>query len=119
MFNTIHACALKHFSNDQTTKFICCLEANDQAGLKCSQEAGIDFKVVRNCSEGKEGLKLLYELGLKTNKLVPKHEFVPWVLLNGKYDKKEMTEILNNQDLMLVLCRHIQDPKPEVCNAVF
>jgi len=118
-FNQVHACAIKHLSYAQSTAFICCLEANNQAGDKCAKEVGFDPHLFQGCFIGKqkEGLELLYQYGLKTAKLVPPHEFVPWVLIDGKYDKREMNEALD--DLMMVLCRHIKDPKPEVCNEIF
>jgi len=78
---------------------------------------GLNFTTLETCFLGEEGTKLEYELGQKTNSLDPQHEFVPWILFNGKYDRKEMSRAQDN--LLPVLCEHLDDPKPDACNSIF
>lgn len=118
--NFIHDCALKHLSYKESIKFICCMESRHSApssGEFCAEELEIDYAPIKTCAEGPEGIKLHYAYGQRTDKLKPSHEWVPWILFNGQYNKEDMDHAQN--DLLGVLCKYIEDPKPTVCNEVY
>lgn len=82
----------------------------------CAEDLEIDYSPIDRCANGKEGVKLHYLLGKQTDKLTPSHEFVPWVLFNGQYNKEDMDQSEN--DLLGVVCKYLKDPKPDQCNQV-
>lgn len=43
----------------------------------------LDSQFVLNCTAGAHGKQLEYEYGAQTDALVPPHQYVPWVLVNG------------------------------------
>jgi len=119
--NRIQSCALKHLSYEISTKFICCMESSkekfDPVGSDCASKLGIDVRVLKNCADGQEGNRLHYLNGVKTAMLKPKHTFVPWPLFNGKYNKEDQDKAFD--DLISVICKYLDDPKPRQCNEVF
>ena len=58
----------------------------DQKMKKCLTEANLDVDRLWGCADGSEGRKLLAEVGKMTKKLHPRLTFVPWVVINGKYE---------------------------------
>ncbi|ODM99827.1 Gamma-interferon-inducible lysosomal thiol reductase [Orchesella cincta] len=118
--NFIHDCALKHLSYKESIKFICCMESRHSAhgtAEICAEELEVDYAPIKTCAAGPEGIKLHYAYGQRTDKLVPSHEWVPWILFNGQYNKEDMDHA--QDDLLSVLCKYIEDPKPTVCNEVY
>jgi hypothetical protein len=87
----------------------------ETSGPTCAKKYGIHYKALKRCADGAEGNYLHYLNGVETSKLVPKHEWVPWILFNGTYNKDDMDEAQN--DLFSVLCKHL-DPTPRQCNEV-
>jgi hypothetical protein len=85
------------------------------AGPICAKQVGVGFHALKTCADGPEGNHLHYLNGVKTSKLEPRHEWVPWILFNGKYNKEDMAAA--EEDLISVLCKYL-DPKPRDCNEV-
>ena len=55
----------------------------------------------------------MHAIASKTASLDPKHQYVPWVVLNGKH-----TEEINNRaarDLLGLICESYEGEKPEPC----
>jgi interferon gamma-inducible protein 30 len=110
--NRIQSCALKHLTYDQSTRLICCVESSSKTAKQCAQQLGIKYAPLQKCADSAEGMKLLYLNGVKTDQLVPPHEYVPWVLINGKFTPGAL------EHLLVDVCEKIPDPKPSQCNEV-
>jgi len=50
---------------------------------ECAAEAGMSASKLTECAEGPKGEALERQAGEETNRLVPKHTFVPWMEVNG------------------------------------
>jgi len=117
----MHACALKYFTRSLPLEFISCTEQGKRGqdpttrGPSCAESFGLDFNPVKTCMEGNEGFELLVANGERTNKLVPSHEYVPWMLFNGIYTKDDNDHA--EQDLLSVVCKHLSPP-PTECNQI-
>lgn len=101
-------------------KFICCVEGRHNepgSGPACADELEVDYDAIDSCSTSPEGVKLHYLLGKQTDNLKPSHQYVPWILFNGQYNKEDMDHA--QDDLLTVICKYIQDPKPDSCNEVY
>lgn len=76
-------------SRDQNVWFpyIKCLAENlggiDSRANSCAKEAGLSATKIEGCAHGERGRELEKEAGLETTSLVPKHTFVPWMVVNG------------------------------------
>ena len=67
-----------------------------------------DVSVITTCAKGEEGPKLHLAAGDRT----PEHDYVPWVVVNGKHI--ESAEVRN---LKQVICDAYTGPKPAACSA--
>ncbi|XP_074603379.1 gamma-interferon-inducible lysosomal thiol reductase-like [Brevipalpus obovatus] len=115
--NMIHACVLKSFSYDKALDAIICLEQEDdpRKGLKfCSKKLKFDYQSIFNCANSDEGSEYLKEYADRTIALQPKHEYVPWAVINGVHDGSFDDEMVD--DLRSALCNRCQDPKPQGCS---
>jgi len=59
-------------------------------------------KNISRCIESKEGDLLLQQHGVKTHSLVPKLNYVPWIVYNERWDSMKMRMSFAN--LQSVLC---------------
>lgn len=53
--------------------------------FQCLQASAVPASTIQDiqtCWEGEEGIQLHHENGVKTEQLVPKHTYVPWVTFN-------------------------------------
>uniref|UniRef100_A0A8C5LUW3 Gamma-interferon-inducible lysosomal thiol reductase n=1 Tax=Leptobrachium leishanense TaxID=445787 RepID=A0A8C5LUW3_9ANUR len=76
-------------------------------------EPSLSSKKVMECVNGDLGKKLMHQNALKTDSLKPQHEFVPWIVFNGKH-----TEELQNRAqtaLFNLVCDTYTGPKPDAC----
>jgi len=117
--NMIHACAIKHVSNqgDLVSLIGCMIKDNMNpkvAGESCSNELNIDWQNILKCTESTEGGELLAMHGDDTNSLKPKVSFIPTVLLNGSQDRqKELLKKLQRE-----ICMAFKgSEKPKACDA--
>ncbi|KAL5077116.1 hypothetical protein RYX36_016100 [Vicia faba] len=90
LLNTVEACAIdiwpkldKHFS------FIYCIEDLALQGKRkewesCYEKLGLDSTLVNDCYRSERGKELDLKLANETNALQPPHEYVPWVVVDGK-----------------------------------
>lgn len=115
LLNTVEACAIdawpivtEHF------KFINCVEELVVEGTytqwkTCFDKLGLDSEFVLNCSSGAYGKQLEYEYGDETDALVPPHQYVPWVVVNGRplYDDYDTFGI--------EVCKAYQGELPKAC----
>lgn len=97
--NTVEACALNHLSENEGKNFLICIEGNilrlsknfEKAVDQCVSDENTR-KIILQCANGDEGNKLLHEVALKT----PKHNYVPWIHVNGEHDVNKENKILKN-----------------------
>lgn len=45
----------------------------------------MDWNVISSCAYGSEGNTYMHEVAVKTDSLVPKHTYVPWIVVNGQH----------------------------------
>jgi interferon gamma-inducible protein 30 len=84
----IETCAIKKYDlYTQALPFIICLEGDTtdwaRSGQKCASQLGLDWNLINTCSKAQEGVNYLVEMAVATEKLVPAHTYVPWVVVNG------------------------------------
>ena len=51
--------------------------------FKCAEKTGVNFAQLVECADGESGSDLMFWNGINTTQLVPQHEFVPWITING------------------------------------
>uniref|UniRef100_A0A2C9V9T0 Gamma-interferon-inducible lysosomal thiol reductase n=1 Tax=Manihot esculenta TaxID=3983 RepID=A0A2C9V9T0_MANES len=117
--NTIHACALKAYTDQlEYLSFIWCTEngaldqkpaANTEAVWKyCCGLLGLDPKPIEACYDSGEGRKLELGYSDETNGLVPAKEYVPWVVVNQEH--------IEEANLVASICKAYKGiAKPVVC----
>lgn len=114
----MHACAIKYIPETVITEFIICTMSTKDppnAGRKCAQSLHVDFAPVQSCSNSEEGDQLLFNYGLRTKNLQPPHQYVPWILFDGKFSEDDNQKA--DTDLVRAICSKLQHA-PEVCNSV-
>jgi len=101
--NIVHSCAIKYVP--QPLPYIKCMMENNyepmKIGKQCANLLDIDWAVIEDCANGKEGRALHAEAGYQTlsdNKRGL--YFVPTIALNGAYDNQNL--ILKN--LLAAVC---------------
>lgn len=114
--NTMFACAM-HFHPKPTDywKFVeCCESASSPAtaGQKCASTAGLDYDEINSCATGALGNKLQHAIGTATDNLVPRHQWTPWVVMNGK----PLSQSQLDQKLVKLVCdAYTGSQKPQAC----
>lgn len=78
-------------------------------GESCAKEARLNWTLVSECVGDWKGNLVQHAVA----KATPKHEYVPWVILNGKHTE-EMQEAAE-KDLFKLVCRFMRHPKPFAC----
>lgn len=90
LLNTVEACAIDAWPDVKVhLGFIYCvsdlvLKNKHREWESCFQKQGLDPKPVTECYKGERGHNLSLEYGRQTAELVPPHQFVPWVVVDGK-----------------------------------
>ena len=59
------------------------------------------------------GNQLEHDLALKTSELNPKHDFVPWVTVNGQHTWEIQDQA--SSDLIGLICDTYTGAKPDAC----
>ncbi|KAJ3703135.1 hypothetical protein LUZ61_006840 [Rhynchospora tenuis] len=115
LLNAIEACAIKVWPDvQQHFPFIQCVEksveAREENGWKsCFQATGLSSDPIVNCYNSGYGQQLEFQYAQETNSLQPPHQFVPWVLVNGK-------PILEDyENLEHYVCKAYKGALPKVC----
>ncbi|XP_078365073.1 gamma-interferon-inducible lysosomal thiol reductase-like [Oculina patagonica] len=79
----------------------------------CAGLQGIDFAAIDKCQKGPQGHALQHQMALKTNALVPRHSYVPWITLNGQHTEDIQKKATLN--LLGLVCDTYQGTKPAGC----
>ncbi|PAN27773.1 hypothetical protein GQ55_5G107400 [Panicum hallii var. hallii] len=88
--NAIEACVIRLWPNaEQHFPFVQCVEhlaltRKWDAWQSCFQETGLASQPVIDCYNSGYGRQLELQNAAETNSLQPPHQFVPWVVVNGK-----------------------------------
>eukprot|EP01098_Paradermamoeba_levis_P011712 TRINITY_DN503_c0_g1_i3.p2 TRINITY_DN503_c0_g1~~TRINITY_DN503_c0_g1_i3.p2 ORF type:complete len:104 (-),score=36.75 TRINITY_DN503_c0_g1_i3:133-444(-) len=75
----------------------------------------LNWTAINDCAKGTEGNQLERANGDKTDQLNPKHQYVPWIVLNGVH-----TEDINKEaqdDLLSLVCKTYTGTKPAGCSS--
>ena len=108
--NLIETCVTKNFPKNQSHPFLICLEkyirafaANfPKATNYCLTNTTINSTLVWNCVNSDMGNRLQNEVANFTESVNPRHNYVPWVIVDGVHDLYVEDAILN--DMLGYLC---------------
>jgi len=129
--NMWEACAIEYNNvtlNDahKTPKwfsFFNCMEASNQAGVQsvaqsCASKGGLDWSVINTCAGSNpavgtaaDGNPIMHQIALKTNSLIPPHQWTPWVVINGT----PLTESQLDLSLIKLVCQAYTGTPPAGC----
>ncbi|XP_057954276.1 gamma-interferon-responsive lysosomal thiol protein [Malania oleifera] len=90
LLNTVEACAINIWPDlNEHFTFIYCIESlvleyNYPQWIKCFEKLGMDPKPIADCYNSGYGKELELRYAAETNTLQPPHEYVPWVVVNGR-----------------------------------
>ena len=118
--NLIEACAIRKFDYyTQGIPFSICLEENTTdfvaQGQRCAAKYSMDWNTINTCANGAEGNKLMYDISVATDKLVPAHTYVPWIVVNDKHTTSSENAIISN--MVRYVCSIYTGPeKIAACN---
>ncbi|XP_061330735.1 gamma-interferon-inducible lysosomal thiol reductase [Pezoporus flaviventris] len=119
--NMIETC-LMHEAKNFSTYFpvIFCLESGSsvtQTLEACLQVYApqLDGTRIAACVRGDTGAALMHRNAQRTEALDPPHQYVPWVVVNGKHTDELQEEA--EASLLGLICRLYQGEKPEACGS--
>ncbi|NWV01967.1 GILT reductase, partial [Upupa epops] len=117
--NMIQTC-LMHTAQNFSTYFpvIFCLESGSSATKNleaCLQVYApqLDGHRIASCVRGDMGATLMHRNAQLTQALDPPHQFVPWVVINGKHTDELQAQA--EASLLRLICQLYQGEKPEAC----
>ncbi|AEE83200.1 unnamed protein product [Arabidopsis thaliana] len=110
--NALEACGIRTLPDPKLQyKFIRCVEKDTNEWESCVKKSGRE-KAINDCYNGDLSQKLILGYAKLTSSLKPKHEYVPWVTLNGKplYD--------NYHNLVAQVCKAYKGKDlPKLCSS--
>ncbi|KAK3801611.1 hypothetical protein RRG08_011488 [Elysia crispata] len=114
--NLLETCVIHYYPNTtQHLDIIRCIEEDFVITMgyswkdtlsKCSQSHGVDISKITACTEGKEGNSLEHIVATFTGA----HDYVPWVLIDGKHDADA------EKNLLTQVCKAYKGTPPRVCH---
>jgi interferon gamma-inducible protein 30 len=114
--NTIEACVLYYYpKRDDFFPYLVCLDKHldnmdPKIAKKCAEENNIVWDKIDSCYQGKLGHELEEMYAAETAELKPRHEYVPWVTINGKHEPEA-----EGSRLIEVICNAYTGTKPRPC----
>ncbi|KAI1286710.1 Gamma-interferon-inducible lysosomal thiol reductase [Halotydeus destructor] len=116
--NQIHSCLFERYTDTEfRLNFLNCTESSKptrDSVKQCAQASSIDFESLDNCASQLSGQQLEYKMALKTEQLVPPHQFVPWILINDVHSDADQD--LAETDLLKLVCTRYTGQPPEACS---
>ncbi|XP_050226685.1 gamma-interferon-responsive lysosomal thiol protein-like [Mercurialis annua] len=131
--NTIHACAIniwpdvmKHFGLIKCIEELQHSEINHGVAPKlswklCADKLNLSGWSIKQCYESGRGRQLLLQFGNKTDHLKPRHEYVPWVVVNGTpllYDYKNFVHYVCKAYKGRLLPRACRSPRGIISTSI-
>merc|ERR1712001_584435 len=119
--NMQQSCMFNYVTDQDTyVDIIYCIEnsgdiTDDDNVKKCLTDSFVPVETIKNivtCWDGDEGIQLHHENGVKTEELVPPHEYVPWVTFNDEHSEDD-TSMYCQDDLCRCLCEDYLMDVPE------
>ncbi|KAF5821680.1 putative gamma interferon inducible lysosomal thiol reductase GILT [Helianthus annuus] len=117
--NTVGACAINTWPNvNDHFKFIHCVESLSDDGKyrewkTCFKKLKLDPKQVTECFTGELGHKLELQYADEIGALKPPHEYVPWVVVDGKPLKEDFANFVS------YVCKAYKGSKvPQACRGL-
>ncbi|CAG5132989.1 unnamed protein product [Candidula unifasciata] len=99
--------------------FINCVEGSKvtpkEAAEKCAPQFSIPLDQVLNCTTSDYGNQLQHQMAVLTDSLVPQHNYVPWITLNGLHTDDIEEKATTN--LLKLVCDTYPGEKPPACNS--
>jgi len=113
--NLIHSCVLYFYPKiEQHLPFILCMEESSgdikTVATRCASKTQIDYNQINACTTSKLGNQIQHAYAVQTDSLQPKHQYVPWVTLNGEHTEEMEDEALN--DLVKLVCKTYKGSNP-------
>lgn len=81
-----------------------------QALSNCVSDSSL-LTQIQQCAQGNLGISLMHKNAVETGALQPAHQYVPWVVVNGK-PNTDITE-----DMLSWVCSHYTGTKPAGCSS--
>ena len=109
--NFVQLCAMEHNKENYWDFLIAIDEAadySDESVKKVAGETGLDGAAILECAKGTEGPLLHLKAADKT----PNHEYVPWLVINGKHIEHEKIQTTFVKEI----CDAYKGDKPAICN---
>jgi len=115
--NTFLSCSIKMNTFDQALKYTNCIMSEKMPAEhleSCANKLSLNYAELMACKEDQsKGPQYLKENGNKTFALKPKMVFVPTVVVNDKFERKLIPEILG--DFKKFVCARMEGSKPKSC----
>jgi len=117
--NILEVCVMKNLAWDSSLYLpvISCMEGADdpiESARGCvSALSKISYSAVKTCAQGSEGNQLEHDMGARTESLDPPHNYVPWIVVDGKHTDELQEAAQTN--LVGLVCSLYQGQKPTVC----
>ncbi|XP_066946307.1 gamma-interferon-inducible lysosomal thiol reductase-like isoform X2 [Macrobrachium rosenbergii] len=89
------------------------VDLNAYGKATCADRLGIDYTALEACVQSHEGGRLLHEVGIKQSTLLPRLNYVPWILIDDVYTPRLSLE--SERNLKGVVCNTYQGPSPAEC----
>jgi interferon gamma-inducible protein 30 len=116
--NLIETCAINVMEKSDANSFIVCLEENysgnfDSTAAQCLVDSADKKAKLDSCLNSPQANTLQHNMAEKTKNLQPPHKWVPWVVVDGKYDD----DATSSENLVAYLCSKRTDSKElKACN---
>ena len=81
---------------------------------QCALDGRLDWLKISQCTVSRLGNQLQHDMGLRTDSLVPKHTFIPWIVVQGESAGYIQKEALS--DLKGLVCSEYKGLKPKACH---